>query len=386
MKITLLRNGEVYSEPIELSGDDWVYEWTNLPRADESAKMYEYSVVEEAVKGYESDGGKMTDGTFTFVNTHEPELIHEDDDDPNNDGKITVQKIWEGEGNELVRPSTVMVELHASTINDEGEVKSWVEGQPVELSAANDWKWTFEHLFRYDNGLEIAYTVEESKLGEMAFDEGDNTIIVYRDDTEIENGKWEKVISGYNVTNTWTRSTAKSLTIRKIVSGLTAEELTNIEFMITGPEDFGEDGAMTVKLGEGCEAIGYEIICMVEGRVPTGMYMVKENNAEVEKYTLAEVSGDNGVERKVDRDDEVVFEIKNKYEADMPDDPCAEGGCGGWNVMPVMTPNTGRFTSKSDGGEATEEAEFVNYIVGTCVLIVVGAAIFVVEKRNSGRR
>ena len=389
LKITLLRNGEVYGKPIELSGDDWVYEWTNLPRADESAKMYEYSVVEEAVKGYESDGRKMTDGTFTFVNTHEPELIHEDDDDPNNDGKITVQKIWEGEGNELVRPSTVMVELHASTINDKGEVKSWVEGQPVELSAANDWKWTFEHLFRYDNGLEITYTVKESKLGEMAFDEGDNTIIVYRDDIEIENGKWEKVISGYNVTNTWTRSTAKSLTIRKIVSGLMAETLTDLEFTITGPEDFGEDGEMTVKLGEGCEAVGYEIVCIVEGRVPTGMYMVKENNAEVEKYTLVEVSGDNEVERKVNRDDEVVFEIKNKYEADevdVPDDPCAEGGCGGWNVMPVMTPNTGRFTSKSDGGEATEEAEFVNYIVGTCVLIVVGAAIFIAEKRNSGRK
>ena len=316
LKITLLRNGSEY-KTTTLDGDHLSYEWTDLPRADESGKIYEYSVAEEFVGKYDSDGGKLVDGVFTFTNTHEPELINEEDDDPDNDGKLTVQKIWGGKGNELVRPSAVTIELHAETKNDKGEVvKSWVEGQPVTISSANEWKHTFEGLYRYDNGFEITYLVEESKIGETEFNEDESQIIVYRDDAEIENGKWEKVISGYNVTNTWTRSMAKSLTIKKTTVGVLAEVLTNLEFTITGPEDFGENGEITLKIGEGCSASGYEITCTVDGDVPTGVYTVKESNAEIEYFTLVNVSGDNEVEMEADRDAEVVFEIQNEYESD----------------------------------------------------------------------
>ena len=315
LKITLLRNGAEY-KTATLTNDNLSYEWTDLPRADENAEPYEYSVVEEGVDGYESDGGEMVNGVFTFTNTHKPELINEEDDDPDNDGKLTVQKIWDGEDNELVRPNTVTIELHAETVSKDGEVKSWIEGQPVTISAANEWSYTFEGLYRYDNGLEITYSVQESKIGEMTFDESESVIVVYRDDAEIENGKWEKVISGTDITNTWTRSLAKSFTIKKTTVGLKAEVLKDLEFTIMGPEDFGDKGKMTLKIGKGCAVSGdYEITCTVDGKVPTGVYTVSESNAEVENFTLT-VSGDNGAQKEVDRDDEVVFEIKNKYTVD----------------------------------------------------------------------
>lgn len=109
---------------------------------------------------------------------------------------------------------------------------------------------------------------------------------------------------------------AKSLTIKKTTVGVLAEVLTNLEFTITGPEDFGENGEITLKIGEGCSASGYEITCTVDGDVPTGVYTVKESNAEIEYFTLVNVSGDNEVEMEADRDAEVVFEIQNEYESD----------------------------------------------------------------------
>lgn len=291
------------------------YKFIHLPKKTADGEDVTYKIVEASTCSGSGESIKCTefkkDDKYTatvvdgvITNKHIPELINEDDDDPDNDGKLTVQKIWDGEGNELARPTAITVELYANGTR---------LGEPVTLSAATEWKHTFEKLYKNENGQPIVYTVEESKLGEVAFGEGESVIVVYRDDAEIENGKWEKVVSGSDITNTWTRSTAKSFTIKKTTVGLRAEVLEDIEFAITGPEDFGEEGKMTLKIGEGCAVSGdYEITCTVEGKVPTGVYTVSEGNAEVEYFTLT-VSGDDGVQKEVNRDDEVVFEIKNEY-------------------------------------------------------------------------
>ena len=108
---------------------------------------------------------------------------------------------------------------------------------------------------------------------------------------------------------------AKSFTIKKTTVGLKAEVLNDLEFTITGPKDFGKDGEMMVKIGKGCTVSDYEITCMIDAEIPTGVYTVKESNAEVENFNLT-VLGDNNARKEVDRGDEVVFEITNKYEAD----------------------------------------------------------------------
>lgn len=623
LTITLMRKGSGKAEEyrtVELTDDKLEHEWTNLPRADENAVVYTYSVVEEEISDYESDGGKMVGDTFIFTNKHEPELINEEDDDPDNDGKITVQKVWTGEGNELARPNAITVDLYANGKR---------LGVPVTLTAAGGWKHTFEGLYKNENGKPIVYSVEESKLGETAFGESQSTIVVYSSDDTIS-GSWTKSVNGHEITNTWkeatdeiiydganrfyikkvdeeyqplegvtfsvngadkitdakgmasksvpvsknqkeesfefaisekatlegydlvegsatvtvtctsvlaetdastltntyvkncgfkksgsekyvwddasktltvvnNRSLAKSLRIRKTTVGLKAEVLKDLEFTITGPEDFGDEGEMTLKVGEGCKASGYEITCEVDGKVPTGTYTVMENNAEIDGFTLT-VSGDDGVEKKVDKDDEVVFEIKNTYEVDevmyfvdkiwedahdkdgkrpeelvinllangevvdtivmtmkdvyilgddfeddyvtgdiwgyvwenlpymdedaepisytveevlesedyeqvwaggdeyattfvnyheLEDDPCAEGGCGGFDVIPTIpttVPNTGRLSLKNNRNSSAEETGFIEYTIGTCALVVLGIIIFVVEKKNYVRK
>ena len=307
LEVTLCAGGKAYGEPVELTADgDWAYEWTKLPVVNENAETIQYSVKEADTSKYTSDGGKMVDGVFTFTNTHEPELINEEDDDPDNDGKLTVQKIWDGEGNELARPNAITVELYANGA---------MLGEPVTISAATEWKYTFEKLYKNENGKPITYTVHESKLGETAFGENEDTIIVYMDDNETEKGQWKKAVSDTNITNIWTRSSAKSFEIKKTTVGVKAEVLKDIEFTITGPEDFGNKGKMTLKIGKGCTTSGYEITCTIDGKVPTGVYSVSEKDAEIEGFTLT-VSGDNGVQKEVDKGDEVLFEIKNEYVVD----------------------------------------------------------------------
>lgn len=623
LTITLMRKGSGKAEEyrtVELTDDKLEHEWTNLPRADENAVVYTYSVVEEEISDYESDGGKMVGDTFIFTNKHELELINDEDDDPDNDGKITVQKVWTGEGNELARPNSVTVELYANGMR---------LGTPVTLTAAGEWKHTFDGLYKNEGGKPIVYSVEESKLGETAFGESQSTIVVYSSDDAIS-GSWTKSVNGHEITNTWkeatdeiiydganrfyikkvdeeyqplegvtfsvngadkitnaegitsksvpvsknrkeesfeftisekatlegydlvegsatvtvtctsvlaetdastltntyvkncsfeksgsdkyvwedasktltvvnNRSLAKSLKIQKTTVGLKAEVLKGLEFTITGPEDFGEEGEMTLRIGEGCKASGYKITCEVDGKVPTGTYTVKENNAEIEGFALT-VSGDNGVEKKVDKDDEVVFEIENTYEVDevmyfvdkiwedahdkdgkrpeelvinllangevvdtivmtmrdayilgddfeddyvtgdiwgyvwdnlpymdenaelisytveevlesedyeqvwaggdeyattfvnyheLEDDPCAEGGCGGFDVIPTIptaAPNTGRLSLKNNRNSSAEEAGSIEYTIGTCALVVLGIVIFVAEKKNHVRK
>ena len=75
LEVTLLRNGQAYKTAVLSEENDWMYEWTGLARAGADAKEYTYTVVEEAVEGYESDGGKLMNGVYVFTNTHVVESI-----------------------------------------------------------------------------------------------------------------------------------------------------------------------------------------------------------------------------------------------------------------------------------------------------------------------
>ncbi len=436
LEVTLLADGEAYGDPVELTGDNWEYEWTGLPLVNEDAEVIEYSAEEEDLgDDYESDGGEMKNGVFTFTNTHEPEM-HDD---------ITVKKIWAGEGNELARPGSVLVELLA-----DGEV---IDTASIVAGQNNEWTHTFTDLYKNADGEEIVYSVQESKIGETAFGEGESTIVVYKADGETLEGKWVKSIEGFEVTNTWTpaktqidyngeseftikkvdeeyeplsgvtfeinddkektnrsgeitvevpitttdededeakteesfeyeiseyeakegydevegsatvsidctstlaadsdtltnyytktctfektdgsdkfvwdgedltltvvnkRSLAKSLIITKTFSGINASVLRDVTFTIEGPEDFGDNGTMTLTVGEDCTSSEDKIVCEVDAKIPTGDYTVTEGNAEIEHFTLT-VSGDDGVEKTVSKNDEVEFKIDNKYVVD----------------------------------------------------------------------
>ncbi|MBR3329242.1 Cna B-type domain-containing protein [Candidatus Saccharibacteria bacterium] len=418
------------------------YIFTNLPEKNAAGEEIDYEIVEASTCSGSGESIECTefekDDDYTatvkdgeITNYHKPELY-------DTTGDLIVQKIWAGEGNELVRPGLVSVVLLAN-----GKV---INKADIVASQNNEWTYTFTGLYLNDGGEPIEYSVQESKIGETVFGENESVIIIRTKEGAIA-GSWTKSESGHNVTNTWKeakdeivydgakkfyikkvdenykpmagvtfaiegandrqtdsegmasktisvssdekeddfefviseketlegydlvegsatiavscssvlsdpnpstlvntytktceidksgsdkyvwdaeeltltvvnkRSLAKSLTIKKTVKGLSPEVLTDLEFTIAGPEDFGEDGEMTLKVSEDCVISGEVITCRVEGKVPTGKYIVTESNADVENFELT-VSGDNDVEKKIKKDERAVFEITNEYEVD----------------------------------------------------------------------
>ena len=434
---------------LALKNQDYTFE--HLPTKTINGDNITYEIIEastcsgsgESIKCTEFKGDKnytVTIKNGTITNFHEPALY-------NKTGELTVQKLWDGEGNDLARPNTITIELYGEITNDDGEKETWMEDSET-ISSANEWKWTFKDLYVYKNGKEITYSVQESKLDNTAFGENESTIVVYASDNAIA-GSWTKSVDNekYEVTNTWKESTdeiiyegakkfnikkvdenykpmagvtfaiegaddrqtdaegmtsksvpvsktekedsfefvvsekatldgydlvegsatvvvsctselkgidtntlvntyvktceftksgsdkyvwdaedltltvvnkrslAKSLTIKKTVKGLSAEVLADLEFTVKGPEDFGENSMMTLKVSEDCTITDDVITCRVEGKVPTGKYTVTESNADIEHFELI-VSGDNDVEKKVAKDEHAVFEITNEYEVE----------------------------------------------------------------------
>ena len=414
------------------------YAFSDLPEKNADGEVIEYEIVEASecsgagdeitCTEFEGDDDyEVTIENGVITNKHIPEKYDET-------GELKVKKIWAGEGNELARPTVVVVELLAN-----GEV---IDTADIMAGQNDEWTHTFTGLYKYEDGKEIEYSVQESKIGDTSFEEGKSIIVVYDEDDRIS-GSWEKSISGYEVTNTWTESTdevvyegddeftlkkvdenykpmsgvtftigskdvktngdgeitqtvpisedekeesfeyeiseketlegyditegsatvtisctseltatdpetlvntytktctfeksgsdkyvwdeegltltvvnnrslAKSLIIQKTVIGVSPEVLTDLEFTISGPEDFEE---VTLKASEDCTINDDMISCKVDGRIPTGKYTVVENNAKIENFTLT-VSGDNDVEKKVSKDERAVFEITNDYKVD----------------------------------------------------------------------
>ena len=419
------------------------YSFAGLPEKNAEGEAIEYTIVEasacsgsgENIECTEFDGDDdyaVTVENGVITNFHKPELYNET-------GELTVQKIWAGEGNELMRPDSITVELLAN-----GET---IDSTEIMAGQDGAWTHTFTDLYMNEGGEPIEYSVQESKLGETAFGENESVIVILTDEGAVA-GSWTKSVDNekYEVTNTWTesedeivyegasefyikkvdedgepmegvtftigeneeqtdadgmitvtvpvsdkekedsfeyeisefetitgydlaegsatvtvsctselsnvdtdslvntyiktcefseegdeafewdaeeltltvvneRSLAKSLTIKKTVEGLSAEVLTDLEFTIEGPEDFGEEGKLTLKASEDCTISDDTITCDVDDRIPTGNYTVTESNAEVEYFELT-VSGDNETEKEVAKDDEVVFEITNTYDVE----------------------------------------------------------------------
>ena len=180
--IQLLANGDNYGDPVTLTIDNaidentWSYTFEGLPKYIDGNPV-EYTISEESVPYYTPgevtpvnnnyEDYEYTDkDTYEFdgelENTHIPELVNEDDDDPDNDGQITVTKIWDDEDNKYSsRPESITVLLFA----DGEEIGS------AELTEENGWVYTFYEdydgnpLYKYrDKGIEIVYTIGEIKV------------------------------------------------------------------------------------------------------------------------------------------------------------------------------------------------------------------------------
>ncbi|MCE7791738.1 Cna B-type domain-containing protein [Salipaludibacillus sp. CUR1] len=151
-------------------GSNWVHVFEELPAFDDEGKAYLYTVEEEPVAGYEQQSIMETDEGFSMTNVRSGETSAE------------VTKEWMDDESED-RPDKIEVNLLQN-----GNV---IETQ--EITAEDDWGYTFENLPKYDNqGVAYSYSIEEEPVS------GYETLI---DGFHITNLRVGTV--DVNVTKTW---------------------------------------------------------------------------------------------------------------------------------------------------------------------------------------
>ena len=162
VKVQIL-NGDKVAQEIEVSEKTgWKFESKKLPKY-ENGKEIKYTVKETAMTEYKATITTDKDGKYTITNEHTPEKT-----------AVKGKKIWKDEDNkDGIRPSSVTVKLLA----DGKET-----GQTATVSETSGWTYEFTDLDRYQEGKEIAYTVEE---------------------VNVPDG-YTASVEGYNITNTHT--------------------------------------------------------------------------------------------------------------------------------------------------------------------------------------
>ncbi|WP_303974465.1 Cna B-type domain-containing protein [Streptococcus merionis] len=160
--VQLYANGKaVDGQTVTLSdANNWTAKFENLAKTDDDGKEISYTVKEVDVNGYTSEvSGDVANG-YTITNTHKPEVT-----------EISGKKTWSDNNNQdNKRPDSITVNLLAN-------------GKKVatkQVTAADDWKYSFKDLPKYDAGKEITYTIEESPV----------------DGYTVE-------VNGYDITNTY---------------------------------------------------------------------------------------------------------------------------------------------------------------------------------------
>ncbi|HHK5600887.1 TPA: Cna B-type domain-containing protein, partial [Bacillus tropicus] len=137
IKVDLLQNGKVVDTKEVTVETNWKYTFEKLQAYDAEGKAYKYEVKEQAVPGYES----KVNGT-DITNTKVGET------------KVEGTKTWKDD-NAKDRPEMIKVDLLQN-----GKVVD-----TKEVTAATEWKYTFEKLQAYDtNGVAYKYEVKEQPI------------------------------------------------------------------------------------------------------------------------------------------------------------------------------------------------------------------------------
>ena len=136
--INLLANGVEVAEANVTAENGWNYSFDNLPKYENGVEIV-YTVTEDTVDGYTA-----TINGFDVTNTYVPESI-----------EVSVLKIWDDDDNsDKARPNSITVMLYANG----------VEIAVKELSELDNWAWTFTDLAKYEDGVEIVYTIAEAEI------------------------------------------------------------------------------------------------------------------------------------------------------------------------------------------------------------------------------
>lgn len=150
IEIQLLQNGEVIEIQEITTDTDWRYSFDELDAFDENGVVYDYTIVEVPVDGYDS----IVDH-YDITNVRSGET------------SVEVTKEWLDDESED-RPSKIDVNL----------LQNGAMYLETDVTAKDDWSYTFEDLPKYDEqGVEYSYTIEEEQVNgyETAIDGFDIT-------------------------------------------------------------------------------------------------------------------------------------------------------------------------------------------------------------------
>jgi hypothetical protein len=254
--VILLANGADTGKTLTLNeGNHWTGRFTDLDEYEAGQKVL-YTVEEITVNGYETEISGDAEAGFTITNTHVPETI-----------TVSGSKIWDDEDDQDgKRPDAITIRLYANGVE--------VSSQTV--TEEDLWTWNFYDLPKYEQGVEIQYTVSED---------------VVKD--------YSTTYDGYNVTNSYTPSKT-SVTVIK--SWQDNNDRNGVR-----PDD------ITVVLLANGEETGKRLVLNEENSWMDSFTDLDEfRDGEKIIYTVKEVSVD-GYETVISGDAETGFTIVNTY-------------------------------------------------------------------------
>ncbi len=137
--VTLYADG-VATEQVTVVGEaeNWTYSFAELPEINsDSEENISYSVVIDEVEGYEFT--EDTDNQWSYTAKHEIATV-------TTQGSIT----WDDDSNrDGIRPESLSLTLSNGNVAVE----------TIEVSATDSWSYAFSSVPKYENGVEIIYTV-----------------------------------------------------------------------------------------------------------------------------------------------------------------------------------------------------------------------------------
>ena len=219
--VRLLANGQEMKSVTVNEFSGWHYEFTGLPKYSNGQEI-NYTIAEDEVEGYTTE----VNG-YDLINTHTPDRMN-----------ITGEKIWDDADNQDgKRPESILVHLYAN-----GEQATDEQGNPyiAAVTAENNWKFSFDNVYRYRDGNPVRYTVVEEYV------EGYETGTVTgnaKDGFTITNRHTPEMISRIHGTKVWNDNNnqdgkrPESITVRLLADGneiaeqnVTADHDWNYEF------------------------------------------------------------------------------------------------------------------------------------------------------------
>ena len=134
--VNLLVNGIKTDSKTITAADNWQYTFGELPKFSDG-KAIAYVLMEEAVAGYD-----FSNKGFDITNTHTPDVK-----------SVSITKKWSDKDNQFKsRPDKIQVQLYANGV---------AFGQPVDVTAKNNWQYTWNELPVKQAGQVVDYTMKE---------------------------------------------------------------------------------------------------------------------------------------------------------------------------------------------------------------------------------